>query len=56
MAKPRAKFLTVLCWINSFCSSLCALWRWFRMLYKQQKSSRHWQWQDGKIIFNFFLL
>jgi hypothetical protein len=27
MAKPRAKFLTVLCWINSFCSSLCALWR-----------------------------
>jgi hypothetical protein len=25
--KAKAKFFTVLCWINSFCSSLCALWR-----------------------------
>jgi hypothetical protein len=39
--------------INSFRSSSCALWRWFRILYIQQKSSRDWQWRDAKIIFNF---
>jgi hypothetical protein len=38
VAKPRAKSVTS--WINSFCSSSCALWRWFR--YKQQKSSIDW--------------
>jgi hypothetical protein len=35
-------------WINSFCSSSCALWRWFR--YKQQKSSIDWQWREYETL------